>query len=232
MYQQYNRQLKCDGVRLAAPPLCDALAAYPSAAALRDGDDVYVGHLVSPGDDQGQTSSCTIQAWAEFAKVAWDVEVPPAHRVELWRRVRRERYGDKPGEESGGLLVSEAFEACQREGWIPAGETYRTYQDLKMLGRKRPGDSRPIPLVGAYRVTPSWFRVTKEGLLDHTAPDFDEGGHLVLIVGCGVVNCYGGQQFVYVKNSWGEWGANGIGVMTTRYHRQHILEIGGLDMGA
>jgi C1A family cysteine protease len=88
------------------------------------------------------------------------------------------------------------------------------------------GDSRPVVLT--MTISPSFFKPSRDGVIDGNLTEQPVNCHAVVAVG------YGKTQRSYavlIRNSWGHrWGLGGYAWITDDYLRPRVLEIGTADL--
>lgn len=192
--------------------LTPGAAYHPDPAApLRDGEDISWMHRASVGDDQGNSSACTLFGIANWIQVMGGPVIPDALIIKAWQRSRTRYYGNL----DGGLTVHQAWLSAVAEGWLDIRQRAEHVRDMSSFGT--------APLLGCYEITNGWYYPSADGCIRHTDTQVVDY-HLVLIVEAGRVG--DAAPIIWIQNSWSlKWGYKGCGQFTEDYHRQHCKEI-------
>jgi len=178
----------------------------------RDGDDISWMHRARVGDDQAQSSACSMFGIANWLQIMQsDFDVSDDQIIAAWQRARMRFYGNH----NGGLTVPQAFAAGLSEGWLS--------DDMLPVPDRNMSSFTKAPLLGCYEITEGWYHTNEAGCIRHTDTQV-VGYHLVIIVELGRVG--DGPRIIWVQNSWTlNWGYKGCGQITEEYHRKHCKEI-------
>jgi hypothetical protein len=186
----YSRRV--GGLALYAQRMPYRLSAPQLPAGVRE-----VSHLAGlhAGDDQGEEGACAIFAAASLAEWRYRVPISSRRRLSLYAQTL-DRLGLPAG---SGLTVPQAFDACQRAGWIEPGARVRWAV---------PGDLLRQPLIVAVRINRVLDNPSPEGCADHAdaaVRSASRGYHAMLRVAYGVVDGFPAEVGpLYVEeNSWG-----------------------------
>jgi hypothetical protein len=182
---------------------------------LRDGPDVSWLPYCLPGDDQGSSGACALFAIASWAEIMYRTNIGDHEVLKTYAQTVKSLGRNQ----KAGLTYPKAYRAAKASGWLPTAKGIKQQLTMDALYQQ--------PLLAGYIVTPAWDRqrVSRQGNLDHTASRRQIGQHGVVIVAYGSVDALGPEKWVYIKNSWKDWGWQGIGVMTETLHRRMIREL-------
>ncbi len=187
------------------------------AKPLRDGDDISWMGRARVGDDQGNSSACTLFGIANWVGIMLGIDIPDAEIIAAWERARMRLYGNL----KGGLTVPQAWWAAQKEGWLYSHQTAERVRDMSTLAI--------APLLGCYEITEGWRHPNAAGCICHTDTQVI-GYHLVVIAEHGYVGENGGgapsPRILWIQNSWKlKWGYKGCGQLTEDYHRKYCKQL-------
>ena len=191
-----------------------------TAAPLEDGPDVSWLPKCRVWDDQTQYGACVIFAFASWCEIMYGVSISDGDCVTVYLQALK----DNGLEFNSGLTYEMGLAAVVKAGWLPATTKLHAEPNLSAITGQ--------PLLAAYAVTPAWDKPNSAGCLDHNAGGKVRGYHAVVIAAKGVLSSVNGWPYVWIENSWGEWGWKGIGMMSDTLHLSMIQEVYSLQGAA